>query len=82
MARTKVRIVDAPPKNNVYTGMLAMMAFSMLLGIAVLALELSDYGFAAEAKGGPTINLPKDVGRPTPGAATPSAAAAPAAPGG
>lgn len=66
MARSKVRYVDAPAKNDVYTGMLALMCFGMVLGIAVLALELSDYGFATEAKGGPAINLPKDVGKPSP----------------
>ena len=74
MARSKVRYVDVPPKNNVYTGMLALMAFGMVMGIATLALELSDYGFATEATAGPTINLPKDTGRPAAAAPTPSPA--------
>jgi hypothetical protein len=74
MART--RLVDAPPKNDVYTGMLALTCFAMLIGIIALVLELSgDYGFEAEAKGGPSISLPKDFSRPVPKNTTPTPSA-------
>jgi hypothetical protein len=57
------RRVFAAPKNDVYTGMLAVTCFAILVGIITLAIEQSsDYDFEMEAKGGPSITLPtKDI---------------------
>ena len=61
------RLVTAPPRNDVYVGMLGLSALAMLAGILVLVLEFSgDYDFASQAKAGPAISLPKDFSRPTP----------------
>ncbi|MGL6076602.1 MAG: hypothetical protein ACRC8S_20805 [Fimbriiglobus sp.] len=70
----RVRFVDAPARNDVYVGMLAVTSLAILVSIVALALELNEYGFSAEAKG-PSISIPKDFSRPTPksaGGATPA----------
>ena len=72
----KTRFVDAPPKNDVYTGMIGVTAACMFIGIVLLVIECTGYDWAARAEGGPTINLPKiDGGAPTtsrPGTSTPA----------
>ena len=61
------RLIDAPPRNDVYVGMLGLTALAMFAGVVVLLLEFGgDYDFEQEAKGGPPISLPKDYSRPTP----------------
>jgi hypothetical protein len=72
------RLVTAPPRNDVYVGMLGLSALAMLLGIVVLVLELGgDYDFESQAKGGPAISLPKDFSRPTPKSDGPAPTPAP-----
>ena len=77
------RLIDAPPRNDVYVGMLGLSALAMLAGIAALLLEFAgDYGFESQAKGGPAVSLPKDFARPAPktDGTAPAAPPAPAAP--
>ena len=73
------RLIDAPPRNNVYVGMLGLTCVAMLTGIVVLLLEFSgDYDFEQQAKAGPAVSLPKDYARPAPktdGTTSPPAAA-------
>jgi hypothetical protein len=85
MARTRdrVRVVEGPPRYDRYFWMLVLIAASMLVGIALLLLDTSGYD-SSEAKGGPSITLPKIEDRaPRPPAATPPpAGGAATAPGG
>ena len=61
------RLIDAPPRNDVYAGMLGLTCLAMLAGIVVLLLEFGgDYDFEQQAKAGPAVSLPKDYSRPTP----------------
>jgi hypothetical protein len=73
------RTVEAPPRNDVYVGMLGLTAFAMLVGIALLALDANEYDWQSEAKGGPTLSLPK-IERKAP--AAPGEGAPPPAGGG
>ena len=78
----KTRFVDAPPKNDVYTGMIGVTAACMFVGIVLLVIECTGYDWAAKSVAGPAINLPKiDGGAPTtarPGTPTPPANPQPA----
>jgi len=69
MAR-KVRTVVAKPVQDVYVGMLLVSVATAFLSVALLAYEWSEYDFTSEAKSGPAINLPKDVGPRTASPAT------------
>jgi hypothetical protein len=60
------RTVEAPKRNDVYVGMLGLAAFAMLVGIALLAFDASDYDWQSEAKAGPALNLPKIERKATP----------------
>ena len=61
------RLIDAPPQNDVYVGMLGLTALAMFAGVVVMLLEFGgDYDFTQEAKGGPAVSLPKDYSRPSP----------------
>lgn len=61
------RLIDAPPRNDVYVGMLGLTALAMFAGVVVLLLEFGgDYDFEQAPKAGPPISLPKDYSRPTP----------------
>src|SRR6266536_1602772 len=71
MARTRVRYVDAPPRNDVYVGMLALSAIAMLIGCLALAIESDEYGWSTEAKAAAAPSLPS----PTVPAAPPRAGA-------
>lgn len=65
---------EDPPRNTIYTGMLAVSLAAILVGCLVLALELTnDYDWTMEAKGGPPISLPaKSAPTPGPTAAAPA----------
>lgn len=80
MARTRVRYVDAPPRNDVYVGMLALSVFAIVIGCAVLALESDDYGWSTEAKAPPAVSLPSPS--VTPKAAAPTGTTTPTPPAG
>lgn len=83
MARTRTQVVEAPPRNDRYVAMLGVIALCMLIGCALMLLDLSDYP-DSEAKGGPAINLPKvDRGGvpPRPAGDTPPVGDTPAPPG-
>jgi hypothetical protein len=71
MARTRVRYVDAPPRNDVYVGMLAMAAIAMVIGCVALAVESDEYDWSTEAKVVATPSLPSPT-VPAPKAATPA----------
>jgi hypothetical protein len=58
MARARTNVVEGPPRNDVYVGMLGVIAICMAVGIGLLLLDLGDYD-SSEAKGGPAITLPK-----------------------
>ena len=61
------RLIDAPPRNDVYTGMLAVTCLAVLTGIVVLLLEFGgDYDFEQAPKPGASVSLPKDYSRPAP----------------
>ncbi len=61
------RLIDAPPRNDVYVGMLGLTALAMLAGVVVLLLEFGgDYDFEQAPKPGAATSLPKDYSRPTP----------------
>ena len=61
------RLVTAPPRNDVYVGMLGLTCLAMLCGIVALLLEFGgDYDFEQQAKAGPSVSLPKDYSRPAP----------------
>ena len=62
--------VEPRPRSSAYVGMLALTAFAMFLGVAVLALECNEYDWASEATAGPTIAIPAV---PSPEPATPAA---------
>jgi hypothetical protein len=87
MARTRdrVRVVEGPPRYDRYFWMLALIGASMLVGIVVMLMELGGYD-SSEAKGGPTITLPKAEDRsprpPAPAPTPPAGDAAATAPGG
>ena len=73
MARTRTRTVEAPPRNDRYVVMIGLIALCMLVGCVVMYLDLSDYS-DSEAKGGPTISIPKierGIGPPRTGEPTP-----------
>ena len=78
----KIRFVDAPAKNDVYTGMIGVTAACMFVGIVLLVVECMGYDWAAKAEGGPTITLPKIDGGPAstsrPGTPAPAPNPAPA----
>ena len=57
MARRRDRYVDAPPRNDVYVGMLALTALCAVVGILLLYLERSDYSVSEPAQS-PTVTLP------------------------
>ncbi|HET6574975.1 MAG TPA: hypothetical protein VFG68_15320 [Fimbriiglobus sp.] len=76
MARSRMQVVEAPPRNDRYVAMLGVIALSMFIGCVLLFADLSGYP-DSEAKGGPAITIPK-VER---GPAAPREAA-PAPPGG
>lgn len=59
MARGQLR--TAPPKNDVYFGMLLLTVVAMLLGTVLLALETNEYEWVSEPQGGPAISLPQAV---------------------
>jgi hypothetical protein len=59
--------------------MLGLTAFAMLVGIALLALDANEYDWQSEAKGGPTLSLPKIERKATP---APGEGGAPPAGGG
>src|SRR4051812_33732737 len=58
MARTRVRYVDAPPRNDVYVGMLALSVIAIAIGCGVLAIESGEYDWSTEAKAAATPALP------------------------
>ena len=61
------RLIDAPPRNDVYVGMLGLTALAMLAGVVVLLLEFSgDYDFEQAPKPGAPVGVPKDFSRPVP----------------
>jgi hypothetical protein len=64
MARTRVRYAEAPPRNDVYVGMLAATALVLAVGCAVLALECNEYEWIGSPPPHPTLALPA-LPRPT-----------------
>ncbi len=79
MARSRVRLVEAPPTRDAYFWMLASMAFAMLVGIVVLVMECGEYDWKSEPGAAPAVTLPKAEPR-TPGPAG-KAGETPPAPG-
>jgi hypothetical protein len=77
MARSRIQVVEAPPRNDRYVVMLGVIALCMFVGCVLLFLDLSDYP-DSEAKGGPAITIPK-VER-GPGTPRPAGDAAPTTP--
>jgi len=59
MAKSRIRYIDAPARNDVYVGMLGLAAFAGLIGVLVFCLELNEYDWASEAKATPAPPLPK-----------------------
>jgi len=59
-----VKFVEAPPRNNVYVGMLLLTALAGLIGVALFALEANSYGWSNQAVSSPTPSLPKFTGEP------------------
>ena len=59
MAKSRIRYTDAPAKNGVYVGMLALTAAVGFLGIGVFALEANEYDWDSQAKVFPAPTLPK-----------------------
>jgi hypothetical protein len=77
MARSRMQMVEAPPRNDRYVVMLGVIALCMLVGCVLLFADLSGYP-DSEAKGGPAITIPKvELGPATP---PPAGDAAPATP--
>ena len=61
------RLIDAPPRNDVYVGMLGLATLAMLAGVVALLLEFGgDYDFEQAPPPGAPVSLPKDFSRPTP----------------
>ena len=67
MART--RLTEAPPRNDVYVGMLALAVLSMALGCGMLALELTEYGWTESGGARTSVSLPDPSAAPPPKAA-------------
>ncbi len=57
MARRRERYVDAPPRNDVYFGMLALSALCAMIGILLLVLETNEYSTMEPAQS-PSVSLP------------------------
>lgn len=57
MARRRDRYVDAPPRRDVYFGMLFLTAMCAVVGILLLYLETSEYSVSEPAQS-PTVTLP------------------------
>lgn len=72
MAKSKSRYDDteAKPKNDAYTGLLALSLIALLASCVVLYLDYAQYG-STEA---PKVNIPK----PAPAAGNPTSSLAPA----
>jgi hypothetical protein len=79
MARTRTKVVEAPPRNDRYVAMLGVIALCMLVGCVLMFLDLNAYPDSA-AKGGPTITIPKvdrSEATPRPAGNTPPVPAVP-----
>ena len=57
MARRRDRYVDAPPRNDVYVGMIGLTALCAVVGILLLYLERDGYSDSQPAPS-PTVTLP------------------------
>lgn len=78
MARRRDRYVDAPPRNDVYVGMLGLTALCAVVGILLLYLETSDYTTSEPAQS-PAVSLPNidQLKRTAPAPANPADATPP-----
>jgi hypothetical protein len=66
----------AQSRNDVYTGMLALICVAMLVGIFALVLEASEYDWVQKSPTTPGVTLPKSEPLPEAGAAPAGGAAA------
>ena len=58
MARTRIRYAEAPPRNDVYVGMLLVTVLMLAIGSALLALECNEYEWVDTPPPTATIALP------------------------
>lgn len=71
MARRRDRgPVTAPPRNDVYVGMLLLTVVALAVGTTVLALECNEYEWVSEPSAGPQIAIPEVPVGPRPAAPT------------
>jgi|YNPBryunderm2012_1023409.scaffolds.fasta_scaffold23017_3 hypothetical protein len=70
MARRRNRgLMTAPPRNDVYIGMLLLTVIALAIGTTLLALECNEYDWIAEPSAGPQIAIPQVPIGPRPASA-------------
>jgi hypothetical protein len=77
MARSRIQVVEAPPRNDRYVAMLGVIALCMFVGCVLLFLDLNGYPNST-GQGVPAVTVPK-VER-GPAAPRPAGDAAPTTP--